>query len=101
VALPGVGRESPDGGLNVRGPAVDYLHTVCSIRDVLGRWTVIRSLRARAVSLDPAAEAGQTMAEYATLLAVLIIAVATMMTVFSTAVNNALGSHITTILTGI
>jgi Flp pilus assembly pilin Flp len=62
---------------------------------------VIRSRRARAGSLDGSSEAGQTMAEYAVLLGLLIVAVAATMTVFSTGVNAALGSHITVILTGV
>lgn len=41
------------------------------------------------------------MAEYATLLGILVVAVVATITVFSTAVNGALESHITTILSGI
>jgi Flp pilus assembly pilin Flp len=46
-------------------------------------------------------EEGQTMAEYATVLGILIVAVVATITLFSTAVNSALASHITTILSGI
>jgi Flp pilus assembly pilin Flp len=52
-------------------------------------WTRVRS------------EQGQTMAEYATLLAILVVAVVATIGLFSAAVNNALASHVTTILTGI
>jgi Flp pilus assembly pilin Flp len=47
------------------------------------------------------AESGQTMAEYATVLGVLIIAVVAAITVFATAVDNKLQSDIVTILSGI
>lgn len=46
------------------------------------------------------AQAGQTMAEYATLLGVLIIAVVATITLFSTGVNTMLRSDLVTILSG-
>ena len=46
-------------------------------------------------------ESGQTMAEYAVVLGVLIIAVAAAFTVFSSAVDQKLQSDITTILSGL
>lgn len=41
------------------------------------------------------------MAEYATVLGILIVAVVATITLLSTSVNSALESHITTILSGI
>jgi Flp pilus assembly pilin Flp len=81
--------------------AVDLSGSVCRFRERIGGWDVIRSRRVRTDSLDGSSEAGQTMAEYAVLLGLLIVAVAATMTVFSTGVNAALGSHITVILTGV
>ena len=46
------------------------------------------------------AESGQTMAEYATLLGVLIIAVAVVFTAFSVGVNAKLQNDLTNILSG-
>jgi Flp pilus assembly pilin Flp len=46
-------------------------------------------------------EQGQTMAEYATLLAILIIAVVGALTVFSTAVSTTLSSEASTIVSGL
>jgi Flp pilus assembly pilin Flp len=62
---------------------------------------VSRLVRQWATSMRTGSEQGQTMAEYATLLGILVIAVVATITVFSTAVNGALESHVTTILTGI
>ena len=52
--------------------------------------------RARAVD-----ESGQTMAEYATLLGVLIIAVAAVFTAFSVGVDAKLQDDLTTIMSGL
>jgi Flp pilus assembly pilin Flp len=46
-------------------------------------------------------EQGQTMAEYATLLAILIIAVVGALTVFSTAVSTTLTSEASMIVSGL
>jgi Flp pilus assembly pilin Flp len=78
----------------------DFLDVSARASEPVRRCDVGRSARQWAASLRTESEQGQTMAEYATLLGILVVAVVATITVFSTAVNGALASHVTTILTG-
>ena len=62
-----------------------------SIRQVQVRWRQAQVLVAQ--------QSGQTMAEYATVLAVVVIGVAVALTAFASAVNGMLQREITTIFT--